>query len=141
MYYHVDFSPTAITLAARENWPTLTATVVTHRPSCRAVSATVAASPAPRPSSKVTPTAVVATPTSTIQPPCKAIIFVIPAVAPAPQPSRKDTFAAVVATPTPASRPLQKIIITAATLASMSARKPILWFPCVPLKWHVPNLG
>ncbi|KAL5978220.1 hypothetical protein ACLOJK_029337, partial [Asimina triloba] len=126
-------------LAAGESWPTLTVTAVAPRPSHRAISAALTSSLAPRPSCKVTPTTVVATPTSGIRPPCKATIFVVPTTTPAPRPSYKSisapvvatttpqhhqaSFAAIIATPTPASRPLQKVVITIAASASRSAHK------------------
>ncbi|KAL6002746.1 hypothetical protein ACLOJK_022966, partial [Asimina triloba] len=64
MYRHVDFSPTAITLAAKENWLTLIVAATDPHPSHRAISATLAVTPAPRPSRKVisTPVATTTTP-------------------------------------------------------------------------------
>ncbi|KAL6000451.1 hypothetical protein ACLOJK_024147 [Asimina triloba] len=76
-YRHIDYS--AITLAAGENWTTLSAAVTAPRPSSRIISVIPAASPAPRhrhknastpatiataprPSRKVTPSIVVVTP-------------------------------------------------------------------------------
>ncbi|KAL5988794.1 hypothetical protein ACLOJK_026896 [Asimina triloba] len=138
--HQVYFSPTTITLAAEENWPTLTIAAVTPRPSHRTIPAAPDTSPAPRPSCKVTLAVVVTAPTSAIWPPCKTTISTILAVIPASRPSRMNISSpvvattapqylyeapstAVVATLTPASRPLQKVIITAVISASRSAHK------------------
>ncbi|KAL5985036.1 hypothetical protein ACLOJK_038873 [Asimina triloba] len=77
-YNHIDFSPIAITLAAGENWPTLSAAATTPCPSRKAISAIPAASPAPRCLRKASSAPVVATTT--------------------PRPSRKVTPITVIAT-------------------------------------------
>ncbi|KAL6009322.1 hypothetical protein ACLOJK_022551, partial [Asimina triloba] len=148
MYRHIDFSPIAITLVVGENWSILSATAMTPCPSYRAVSVVLAASPAPRhlhkasyapvaaitspqPSRKVTPTAVVATPTLAIWPPCKPTISATPAPRPprkvaffsaaattAPRHPRNASSAAVIASPIPTTWPLQKLIVTAVTSAT-----------------------
>ncbi|KAL6009363.1 hypothetical protein ACLOJK_022592 [Asimina triloba] len=155
MYRHFDYYLITIRLAAGENWSTLSTAATTPHPSCRAISAIPAASPAPRrhhkdtftptaaitaprPSHKVTPTAMVVTPTSAIRPPCKAAVSTIPAASPTPRRRRKNVFANVAASPTPqpsrkgssivvittltpASRPLREAIIATTTSASRSA--------------------
>ncbi|KAL6002838.1 hypothetical protein ACLOJK_023060 [Asimina triloba] len=122
-YHYIDYSPTAITLAARENCPTLLVAATAPRPSRRAISAIPPASPAPqrcyknastpaaaatalRPSRKVTPTTVVVTQTSAIRPPGKAAISAILAASPAPRCHRKSASAPVAASP--ALRPSRK---------------------------------
>ncbi|KAL6002361.1 hypothetical protein ACLOJK_034292 [Asimina triloba] len=117
-YCHIDYSPAAITLVAEVNWPTLSTTAMAPCPSRRAVSAILATSPAPRrchkntstpaattmaprPSRKVTPTTVVFTLTSSIWPPCKAAISVVPASSPAPRHRRKSASAPIAASPAP----------------------------------------
>ncbi|KAL5977984.1 hypothetical protein ACLOJK_037007 [Asimina triloba] len=113
-YRHIDFSPIAITLAAEENWLTLSTTTTAPRPSRKAVYTIFAASPAPwclhkassapvvaittpRPSRKVTLIAVVTTPTSVVRPSYKATI----SATPAPRPPRKVISALVSATTVP----------------------------------------
>ncbi|KAL5978019.1 hypothetical protein ACLOJK_037042, partial [Asimina triloba] len=123
-YNYVNYSPIAITLAAEENWLTLTvATTAPHpcrrvisivpvaspnpRPSRRAISTVLAASPAPRPSHKVT-----SAPAATIT---------------APRHLHEASSAVVIVAPTSASRPLCKaiipVVVTAVTSASRSVHK------------------
>ncbi|KAL6006412.1 hypothetical protein ACLOJK_037366, partial [Asimina triloba] len=121
-YRHADFSPTAIALAAEENWPTLTITAAAHRPSCRAISAALAGSPAPRPSHKFTPVVVVAAPTY------GSAISTAPAASPASRPSHKVTLVIVIAAPTSAVRPPCKatsFVVPAASPAPRPSRKVI----------------
>ncbi|KAL5980784.1 hypothetical protein ACLOJK_028694, partial [Asimina triloba] len=139
-YHYINYSPTTITVAARENWPTLSVATMAPRPSCRAISAIPAASlapqcrhknvftpaatiAAPRPSHKVTPTVVVITPTWAIRPPCKVAISVVPAASPAPRRRRKSTSALVIASPMP--RPSRKGSFAAVITTLMPASWPL----------------
>ncbi|KAL6003926.1 hypothetical protein ACLOJK_004472 [Asimina triloba] len=100
-YRHIDYSPIAITLAARENWLALFVAAMAPHPSRRVISVIPATSPAPqrrnknastpvaatttpRPSCKVTPTTVVVSLASAIRPPGKASISAIPTASPTP---------------------------------------------------------
>ncbi|KAL6002814.1 hypothetical protein ACLOJK_023036 [Asimina triloba] len=127
-YRHIDFSPIAITLAVEENWPTLTIVASAPHPTCRAISAAPAASPAPRPSRKVTPVVVVAALTLVVRPPYKVTISAIPAATPTPQPSRMVISAPVDATTAP--RRLHEASssanVAAPTLASGLSKRPSL---------------
>ncbi|KAL6013686.1 hypothetical protein ACLOJK_004184 [Asimina triloba] len=119
-YCYIDYSPTAIILVVKKNWPTLIAATTAPWSSHKgkAISAALAASSTPRPLQKAT--------TIAPRPPCKVVSTHVAATI-ASQPLRKATFAASIATLTSASWPLHKAGIptttTAATPVSRSAHK------------------
>ncbi|KAL6002503.1 hypothetical protein ACLOJK_034436 [Asimina triloba] len=102
-YNYIDYSPIAITLAAEENWPTLTVTIAAPHPSRRAISAIPAASPAARPSRKVTSSPAAGDTT--------------------PRHLHEASSIAVIVAPTSASQPLYKVVILAAVTAVTSASR------------------
>ncbi|KAL5975347.1 hypothetical protein ACLOJK_019669, partial [Asimina triloba] len=100
---HIDFSPIAITLVAGENSSTLSAAAKAPRPSrrarlCKASSAFVVTTPAPRPPRKVISVSATATTT--------------------PRRPHNASSAAVAASPKLASRPPQKVVIIVAASAT-----------------------
>ncbi|KAL6001103.1 hypothetical protein ACLOJK_006830 [Asimina triloba] len=100
-YRYTNYSPMAIALVAKGNWPSLIATITATRPPRK--TATIA----PRPSRKVASTPAAATTT--------------------PQPLHKVASTAAIAIPTSASQPFYEAVISTAvataTSASRSSRK------------------